>query len=92
MTEASYIHQAVLACWGKEPKPRPQKNADKYKLAATLQHVAFQVKKLGVNVNQLAKQANNGMVPVTRAEVHYLLNQHQMLMSRAIAAIERVLA
>lgn len=59
---------------------------------AELHTLAMQVKKLGTNVNQLAKQANAAMVPITRAEVIYMLNQHQLLMSKAIATVEKLLA
>jgi hypothetical protein len=52
----------------------------------------MQIKKLGTNINQLARQANAGMVPISRAEVIYMLNQHQVVMSKAIAALERALA
>lgn len=92
MTEAKYMRQAVLACWGETPKPKRRACHDDLKLTHNIGLLAFQVKKLGTNVNQLAKQANTGLVPVSRAEVQYLLNQHQMLLTRAIAAIEAVLA
>jgi Bacterial mobilisation protein (MobC) len=59
---------------------------------AEMHALAMQVKKLGTNVNQLAKQANQGMVPITRAEVVYMLNQHQLVLSNAIAALEKALA
>ena len=59
---------------------------------AELHELAMQIKKLGTNVNQLAKQANQGMVPIERREITYMLNQHQLVMSNAIAAIEKSLA
>jgi hypothetical protein len=91
-TQAKYIHAAVLACWGeaKVPKKRPSLSTDE--LVHALSLLSFQVKKLGNNVNQLAKQANTGLVPVARAEGQYMLNQQQMLLSQCSAAVEKIIA
>lgn len=92
MTKARYIHDVVVASWTSAPPPRPKRGTDKSKLVAELNVLAWQIGKLGTNVNQLAKQANTGMVQVSRAEIQYLLNQQQVLMSKVSGAVEAVLA
>jgi Zn-dependent oligopeptidase len=46
---------------------------------------------LVTNINQLAHQANRGMVPLTRGEVEQMLALHEQLMLRAIAVVEKAL-
>jgi hypothetical protein len=53
--------------------------------------LAIQVKKLGTNNNQLARQADAGMVPIRRHEVDAMLALHEDLMRMAIAYVERAL-
>ena len=90
MTQAKFIRALVLSGRGDTThKPKRKRNRDADKLADEIHLLAMQVKKLGTNVNQMAKQANAGMVAIGRAEVQYLLNQHQQLMSLAIAYLER---
>lgn len=84
------IDQALAGAATIKP-PKPERNREKMLQAVDIHELAMQVKKLGTNVNQLARQANAGVVPISRAEVQYVLNQHQMLMSRAIAAVEKAL-
>lgn len=79
----------ALAGAGTIRPPKPARNRQKQLRGVEIHELAMQVRKLGTNVNQLARQANTGMVPVSRAELQYMLNQHQLLMSRAIAAIEK---
>lgn len=86
-TRADYMRKVVLADITGKPKPAPKiKHA--VKVIAALAQVCFQIKKLGTNVNQLAHQANAGMVAVTRREVEYLMNQHQVVLSKAVAILE----
>lgn len=94
MTIAGYLRTLALADLGQaEPTSRHRARMhENLTRIAELHALAMQVKRLGVNVNQLAHQANVGLVQVTRAEVIYMLNQHQLLMSDAHAAIERMLA
>ena len=56
-----------------------------------IHQLAMQVKKLGTNINQLAHQANVGLVPLRRDEVTAMLAAHEQLMLRAIAYVERTL-
>jgi hypothetical protein len=92
MPQAKYLRGAVLALWGagKPPKKRPSRVDDE--TIRLLSAIAFQLGKLGTNVNQIAKQANTGLVPVSRAEVQYVLNQHQLATSKLTAAVEKILA
>ncbi len=88
---AAFIRHVVLTSAGQLPKPAKKKTKDRDQLLHTLSVLAVQVKKLGTNVNQLAHQANAGMVPVTRKETEYVLNALQLLTSKATAAVESVL-
>ena len=96
MTVSAYIRAIVLAHLEETPQeqvPTPstaRQHAAMLELAE-LHELAMQIKKLGTNVNQLAKQANQGMVPIERREITYMLNQHQLVMSSAVAAIEKSL-
>ena len=95
MTLAGYLRSLALNDIGQaEPTTTKARLRKQEHLAhvAELHALAMQVKRLGTNVNQLAHQANVGMVPLARAEVIYMLNQHQVLMSQAEAAVERMLA
>lgn len=97
MTVAGYLRSLALQDLSLETTPR-KPTARQIRDRAMLMQVAefhalaMQVKRLGVTVNQLAKQANTGMVPLSRTEVLYMLNQHQILMSHAKAAVEKMLA
>lgn len=96
MQRASYVRAVVLKdleLANPQGTPSAKKAANHASMlnVAELHTLAMQVKKLGTNVNQLAKQANQAMVPITRAEVLYMLNQHQLLMSKAIATVEKML-
>lgn len=92
LTRSEFIRTTTLAAAGLVTKPTAKRHANHDELVATLSTLAWQVRKLGTNVNQMAKQANEGLVAVNRAEVNYLLNQHQLLMSAALSAVEKVLA
>ena len=95
-TVAGYIRGTVLATLAehaeKGGRPRSARHHAALLQLAEIHALAMQIKKLGPNINQIARQSNAGMVPITRAEVIYMLNQHQVVMSKAIAALERALA
>ncbi len=91
-TQAKYMRQAVTAMWHHTPKPKRKPGREQRDLVHQLSHLSFQLKKFGTNVNQLAHQANAGMVPISRPEVEYVLNHHQILLSRIIAAVEKLAA
>lgn len=94
MTVSGYMRALALADIDPSEclKPAQSRSQAAMLQVAEFHALAMQVKRLGTNVNQLARQANAGMVPVTRAEANYLLNQHQVLMSHAKAVLEKLLA
>jgi hypothetical protein len=97
MTTAGYLRSLALqdldlARGAEAPSSKKARQHATMLQVAELHALAMQVKRLGTNVNQMAKQANSGMVPITRPEVIYILNQHQLLMSQATAAVEKMLA
>lgn len=92
LTQSKYMRQCALACWGEAEKPKPIKAADRIALTNAIGVLGLQVKKLGTNVNQLAKQANAGLVPIKRSEVEYVLGQLQIILSMSAAAVEKVAA
>lgn len=93
LTQAKYMRALVLAAAGDKTKaPKRKRAVHAGKLSDDIHLLGIQVKKLGTNINQLAKQANTGLVPLTRAEVQYMLNRHQLITSAALAYLERALA
>lgn len=57
-------------------------------LAHVLNGLMLQWKRVGTNLNQMAHQANAGMVPLTRREVDYMLNLLQLLSAKSAAVLE----
>ena len=93
MTNAAYLRLLALKDAGVADKlPKADRNRANTLLLAEVHLLAMQVKKLGINFNQLARQANTGMVPLTRAEVVYFSNQHQLMLARTAALFEKLLA
>jgi hypothetical protein len=91
MTRAEFMRHVVLAATGQQPRPPRKRQRDRDALLHTLSVLATQIKKLGTNINQLAHQANAGMVPVTRAEADHMLEAHAVLMKHAKTAVEDIL-
>ncbi|MBS0232105.1 MAG: plasmid mobilization relaxosome protein MobC [Proteobacteria bacterium] len=91
-TLSRFMRESVLAATGEGVKPKMMKGRNSQDLLHALHVLAVQVRKHGTNVNQLAHQANAGMVPVTRREIEYVLNMEQVLLSKATAAVESLLA
>lgn len=94
MTQARYLRSLILHEVLSEPKPRTAARnvLARDLLAHEVNNLGLQVRRLGVNINQMSKQANTSMVPLERSEVIYMLNQLQLLTSAARGALERVLA
>lgn len=91
-TLAAYIRQCALASIpAQQPAKRPavKRHRSQDLAFAELHEIAMQVRKVGTNVNQLAHQANIGVVPITRNEVVYVLERIQVVLSETIAAVER---
>jgi len=89
MSEARWMRTVLAAAAGRGEMPRRKAVSVDDRLLAAINQCWVQLKKLGTNVNQLAHQANTGLVPLTRAEVVYLTNHHQLLLARLEALLER---
>ena len=90
MTRAEYIRVATLEKTGRSAKrPGKRRQGDDDTLAV-LYEIRHHLKKIGGNVNQLAHQANTGMVPLTPKQIEYLRNLLQLGISATISAAERV--
>lgn len=61
-------------------------------LAHEVNMLGVQLRKVGTNVNQLAKQANQGMAPVSRREIVDLMTDLNLTMNLAQAVLEKALA
>ena len=92
MDESRYMRSLLLAERGKGAPPRPRKFRASDEIMHAVNKTYVQVKKLGTNVNQLAHQANAGMVAVTRSEVVYLMNAVQTTMSQVRGTMEKLVA
>jgi hypothetical protein len=93
LPKATFMRHAIEVAVGDAQKiPSRKRGAEIDRLVHQMNLLMVQVKKLGTNVNQLTKQANQGMVPITLAEARYMMNQLQLLQSAAKASFEKVLA
>lgn len=92
LLQQDYMRLAVVAALLQASPPKRKPAVSKNELAHEIAMIAFQLKKVGTNLNQLAKQANTAMVPITREEILYFMNTHQRILTMASAALEKVLA
>lgn len=92
LLQQDYMRLAVVAALLQAQPPKRKGAVSKNELAHEIAMIAFQLKKIGTNLNQLAKQANTAMVPITREEILYFMNTHQRILTMASAALEKVLA
>jgi hypothetical protein len=97
MSDARYLRYLIEADAGlasptKSIKRRTEGRVAQDNLAHEVHQVGLHIRKVGTNVNQLSKQANTGMVPITRAEAVQMMQQLQLAMGRALSVLERVLA
>jgi hypothetical protein len=92
LLQKDYLRLAVVAALTQAPPPRRKAVVGKNDLAHEISMIAFQLKKIGNNLNQMAKQANTGLVPITEREIYYFLNMHQRVLTMSSAALEKVLA
>lgn len=97
LSDARYLRQLIEADAGagvSTPtlKRRQLQQAQADALAHEINQVGLQLRKVGVNVNQLAKQANAGLVPISRTEAIHMMTEIELALSRTLAALERVLA
>lgn len=70
-TEAQMLRSLVMAAVAgqKPPAPRPEKARQVDELIAGINGLHIQLRKVGTNLNQIARQANTGLVPVSRNEI-----------------------
>jgi hypothetical protein len=97
MSDAHYLRHLIEADAGiNAATPLIRRRNLKRQQLDTLAHevnmVGVQLRKVGVNLNQLAKQANAGMVPISRQEAVTVMTELQLIMTLARAALERSLA
>jgi hypothetical protein len=92
ISQSEYMRSLLdSAAGGSANPPKPKRQSGTMLQLVEIHELAMQVKKLGTNVNQLARQANTAMVPLTRREVEQMLAHHEQLLLRAIALVERML-
>jgi hypothetical protein len=95
LSDASYLRHLIAldvgAASAEDLKRRNLKRVGMDNLAHEVNQVGLHIRKVGVNVNQLAKQANAGMVPISRDEAVRMISELELAMSRAIAVMERAL-
>lgn len=82
---ATYLRDLSLRSLSR-PVPAASRTSPNAKLAAELAVVTYQLRKIGANLNQLAKQANAGMVAITRVEMDGALAS----VDEAVSAIKRL--
>ena len=91
MSQSEYMRSLLDSAAGVATPPKAKRQSGAMLQLVEIHELAMQVKKLGTNINQLARQANAQMVPLTRREVEHMLAQHEQLLLRAIALVERAL-
>ncbi|WP_414463314.1 plasmid mobilization protein [Hyphomicrobium sp. DY-1] len=91
LTTSAFLRAATLAAIGAPStvKPKSKRKGDDDVIAA-LHRVDWQLRKIGININQLAHQANLQLLPLTTRECDYLKNIIQLTMSATISAMERI--
>lgn len=93
MTTAAYVRQLIAFDIGRTATPpKPRSDANLMTLLAEVHILAMQIKRIGINVNQMARQANTGMVPLTVPELRVMQTQVADVMTRALALFDKVLA
>lgn len=93
MTTSAYVRQLIALDQGRvSAAPRPRSDRRTMELLAEVHTLAMQVKRIGVNVNQMARQANTRFVPLTAPEMRVMQSQVADAMERAIALFDKVLA
>jgi hypothetical protein len=95
VSQSEYMRSLLDSVDGPIPvaKPLPPKRPPPFAQQQLMEihELAMQVRKVGVSINQLARQANTGMVAIRRSEVEAMLAMHEELMLKAIAHVEKAL-
>lgn len=85
-TEAQMVRTLVMAAVAgqKPPAPRPEKARQVDELIAGINGLHIHLRKIGTNLNQIARQANTGLVPVSRDEILAVFQ----IVQKAAAAVQ----
>jgi hypothetical protein len=93
MTISAYVRQLIAIDLGHRAEaPKPRTDRKTMELLAEVHMLAMQVKRIGVNINQMARQANTGLVPLSVSEMRVMQAQVADAMDRAAQLFAKVLA
>lgn len=93
MSQANYLRALFEHDIGeRKDKPSVNRRHETLVLAGEAHLLAMQLKKIGANFNQFVRQANTGMVPITRQEVVTINTLIEVGIAKATAVFERILA
>lgn len=92
-TEAQMVRTLVMAAVAgqKPPAPRPEKSRQTDELIAGLNALHVHLRKIGTNLNQIARQANTGLVPVSHHEILAVFHSVQQAAAAVQTAALKVL-
>lgn len=92
-TEAQMVRTLVLAAVAdqKLPAPRPEKARQVDELIAVINGLHVQLRKIGTNLNQIARQTNTGLVPVSRDEILAVFHTLQQAAAAVQTAAHKLL-
>lgn len=92
-TEAQMVRTLVMSAiiGQKPPPPRPEKSRQTDELIAGINTLHVHLRKIGTNLNQIARQANTGLVPVSRNEVLAVFHTVQQAAAAVHTAALKVL-
>lgn len=92
-TTSAYIRQLIAIDLGQSASgSKPRSDRRTLELLAEVHMLAMQVKRIGVNVNQIARQANTGFVPLTASEMRVMQVQVADALEKAMILFDKVLA
>lgn len=93
MPVAAYVRHLIAADLGQAaPTARSMPDRTTLSLLAEVHLLAMHVKSIAASVNQIARQVDNGFVPLTLPEARVMQAQVAGAMDRAVALFEKVLA
>lgn len=91
MTDAKYQKALVMKARNAAPMPASKRRGrGTDALVHELHQVGLQLKRIGVNFNQLTKQGNQALVPITRREAEYFMHHFQLALARVTSTVEKV--
>jgi len=92
-TEAQMVRSLVMAAVAgqKPPAPRPEKSRQTDDIIASLNALHIHLRKIGTNLNQVARQANTGLVPISRNEILSVFHTVQQAAAAVQTAALKVL-